>query len=67
MGLKLVKDRGLSFFGIRARNVEFKEGGIKPEILVWSIVFKRIGLRRSKKCKYNSTGQPSRPGILSFL
>ena len=48
MGLKSAKVRGLSFLGIRARNVEFNEGGIKPEILVESIALSKAGPKRSK-------------------
>ena len=37
MGQKSAKVWGLSFLGIRARKVEFREGGTNHETLIWSI------------------------------
>ena len=36
IGLKSIKEEGLSFLGIKARKVEFRAGGIKPETLAES-------------------------------
>ena len=36
MGLQSAKEEGLSFLGINARNVEFREEGIQPESLAES-------------------------------
>ena len=67
MGLKSTKEIGLSFLGIRARKVEFKEGVILPDILEHSTDLSKSLPNRSKKRRKNSTGQPSGPGLLSFL
>ena len=56
IGLKSVNVMGLSFFGIKARKVEFREGGIHPVTLAEYIVDSYSSPNISKKCKYNSTG-----------
>ena len=63
MGLKSAKVRGISFFGMRAMKVEFKEGKTLPLSLENSTTFKRSFPRMSKKAKKNSTGHPSSLGL----
>ena len=51
MGLKSAKEDGLYFLGIRARKVEFREGGIKPETLADSTSNNQSFPSKSKKRK----------------
>ena len=51
MGLKSAKEEGLSFLGISARKVEFRERGIKPDNLGESTTDNNSCPRRSKKCR----------------
>ena len=51
IGLKSAKVEALSFLGIKARKVEFSEGGIKLKTLADSTVDNKSFLSKSKKCK----------------
>ena len=51
IGLKSTKVKGLSFLGIKARKVEFREGGINPETLKQSTADSNSSPNKSKKCK----------------
>ena len=67
MGLKSAKVCGLSFLGIRAIKVAFREERMIPVTLVESTADRSSLPSRSKKYKKNSTGHPSGPRLLSFL
>ena len=51
MGLKSAKVCGLSFLGMMAIKVEFRELGMIPKTLVKSTADNRSDPKRSKKCR----------------
>ena len=49
IGLNSAKVKGLSFLGIKARKVDFREGGIHPETLVQSTADNNSSPNKYKK------------------
>ena len=66
MGLKSAKEEGLSFLGISARKVEFREGGIKPKTLAKSTISNKSCPIISKKSIKNYFGLPSSLGLFDL-
>jgi hypothetical protein len=67
IGLKCLKEVGLSLFGMSAMKVELKATNIWPMDQAYSTTLRKSSPRNLKQAVKNSTGSMSRLGLLYIL